>query len=137
MLPAKACGTYSAQLAIADDAYDLVLLDLGLPRRSLEVLRKYRASGGITRVLIITARDSTAERVEGLDSGAADYLVKPFDLEELLARDRPGRFARRRTALCKWQFRRPADPARQPARQCIALHPRGRAGRCRGAGRGG
>jgi two-component system response regulator QseB len=80
---------HSAQLAIADDAYDLVLLDLGLPRRSgLEVLRKYRGSGGLTRVLIITARDSTAERVEGLDSGADDYLVKPFDLEELLARVR-------------------------------------------------
>lgn len=80
---------HSALLALADDVYDLVLLDLGLPRRSgLEVLRRYRKDGGEARVLIITARDSTAERVEGLDSGADDYLVKPFDLEELFARVR-------------------------------------------------
>jgi two-component system response regulator QseB len=79
----------SAQLAIGDAAYDLVLLDLGLPKRSgLEVLRNYRKQAGAARVLIITARDSTAERVEGLDSGADDYLVKPFDLEELFARVR-------------------------------------------------
>jgi two-component system OmpR family response regulator/two-component system response regulator QseB len=80
---------HGALLALADDVYDLVLLDLGLPRRSgLDVLRRYRSDGGDARVLIITARDSTAERVEGLDSGADDYLVKPFDLEELCARVR-------------------------------------------------
>jgi DNA-binding response OmpR family regulator len=80
---------HGALLALADDVYDLVLLDLGLPKRSgLEVLRRYRKDGGAARVLIITARDSTAERVEGLDSGADDYLVKPFDLEELFARVR-------------------------------------------------
>jgi DNA-binding response OmpR family regulator len=80
---------HGAQLALADDVYDLVLLDLGLPKRSgLDVLRRYRQEGGAARVLIITARDSTAERVEGLDSGADDYLVKPFDLEELFARVR-------------------------------------------------
>ncbi|MGZ5201100.1 MAG: response regulator transcription factor [Telluria sp.] len=80
---------HSALLALADDVYDLVLLDLGLPRKTgLEVLRRYRKDGGAARVLIITARDSTAERVEGLDSGADDYLVKPFDLEELFARVR-------------------------------------------------
>jgi DNA-binding response OmpR family regulator len=79
----------SALLAIANDVYDLVLLDLGLPKRSgLEVLRQYRRDQGNARVLIITARDSTSERVEGLDSGADDYLVKPFDLEELFARVR-------------------------------------------------
>jgi two-component system OmpR family response regulator/two-component system response regulator QseB len=80
---------HGALLALDDDVYDLVLLDLGLPKRSgLEVLRRYRKDGGPARVLIITARDSTAERVEGLDSGADDYLVKPFDLEELFARVR-------------------------------------------------
>jgi DNA-binding response OmpR family regulator len=80
---------HGALLALSDDIYDLVLLDLGLPRRSgLDVLRRYRKDGGAARVLIITARDSTAERVEGLDSGADDYLVKPFDLEELFARVR-------------------------------------------------
>jgi DNA-binding response OmpR family regulator len=79
----------SAQLALVDDVYDLILLDLGLPRRSgLDVLRHYRHGGGAARVLIITARDSTAERVAGLDSGADDYLVKPFDLDELFARVR-------------------------------------------------
>ena len=79
----------SAQLALAHDVYDAVLLDLGLPKRSgLEVLREYRRQGGTAKILIMTARDSTAERVEGLDSGADDYLVKPFDLDELFARIR-------------------------------------------------
>ena len=79
----------SAQMAIAGVAYDLILLDLGLPNMSgLDVLRWYRAQEGAARVLIITARDSTAQRVEGLDSGADDYLVKPFDLDELFARIR-------------------------------------------------
>ncbi|GAB3470861.1 response regulator [Massilia terrae] len=80
---------HSALLALEDDVYDLVLLDLGLPKRGgLEVLQRYRNEGGGARVLIITARDSTAERVEGLDSGADDYLVKPFELDELFARVR-------------------------------------------------
>lgn len=79
----------AAQMALSKDIHDVILLDLGLPKRSgLEVLRTYRGSGGKVGVLIITARDSTAERVEGLDSGADDYLVKPFDLEELFARVR-------------------------------------------------
>lgn len=79
----------SALLAMDHDVYDVVLLDLGLPKRSgLEVLRAYRKQGGAAKILIITARDSTAERVEGLDSGADDYLVKPFDLDELFARIR-------------------------------------------------
>jgi two-component system OmpR family response regulator/two-component system response regulator QseB len=79
----------AALLALAADVYDLVLLDLGLPGHDgLEVLRRYRAGGGATPVLILTARDSTADRVQGLDGGADDYLVKPFDLEELFARVR-------------------------------------------------
>jgi DNA-binding response OmpR family regulator len=79
----------AALLALAADVYDLVLLDLGLPGHDgLEVLRRYRAGGGATPVLILTARDSTADRVQGLDGGADDYLVKPFDLEELCARVR-------------------------------------------------
>jgi DNA-binding response OmpR family regulator len=80
---------HSAQLAIADEAYDLVLLDLGLPKKAgLDVLRAYRKQGGAAPVLIVTARDSIAERVAGLDGGADDYLVKPFDLDELFARVR-------------------------------------------------
>ncbi|MCY1225260.1 Transcriptional regulatory protein QseB [compost metagenome] len=67
--------------------YDLVLLDLGLPRRpGLEVLRTLRTRGVPTPVLILTARDAVADRVAGLNAGADDYLVKPFDLQELAAR---------------------------------------------------
>lgn len=78
-----------AGLALANDVYDLVLLDLGLPRKQgLEVLAEYRRRGGSAPVLIITARDAPPERVKGLDSGADDYLVKPFDLDELFARVR-------------------------------------------------
>jgi two-component system, OmpR family, response regulator QseB len=79
----------AALLALVVDIYDLLLLDLGLPRRDgLGVLCQYRARGGAAPVLILTARDSTADRVQGLDAGADDYLVKPFDLEELFARIR-------------------------------------------------
>src|SRR5947209_112665 len=61
--------------------YDLVILDLGLPRKDgLTVLRDLRARGTKTPVLILTARDSLEDRVGGLDAGADDYLVKPFDL---------------------------------------------------------
>ena len=67
----------------------LVLLDLGLPRQSgLDVLRALRARGARLPVLIATARDAVAERVAGLDAGADDYIVKPYDLDELLARIR-------------------------------------------------
>jgi len=78
-----------AGTALASTAYDLLLLDLGLPRRSgLEVLRALRAHGQRLPVLIATARDAVAERVAGLDAGADDYIVKPYDLDELLARVR-------------------------------------------------
>ena len=71
----------------ADGGYDLVLLDLGLPRRSgLDVLKTLRARNVRTPVLILTARDAVADRVAGLNAGADDYLVKPFDLQELAAR---------------------------------------------------
>jgi two-component system OmpR family response regulator len=66
-----------------------VLLDLGLPGRDgLDVLRALRARGDRTPVLIATARDAVAQRVQGLDAGADDYLLKPYDLDELLARIR-------------------------------------------------
>ena len=69
--------------------YDLAVLDLGLPRMDgLAVLKKWRAAGGTMPVLILTARGAWAERVEGIDSGADDYLAKPFAVEELLARVR-------------------------------------------------
>jgi two-component system response regulator QseB len=79
----------SAELAMRQDVYDLLLLDLGLPKKQgMDLLRRYRSQGGNTPVLIVTARDATAARVEGLDAGADDYLVKPFDVDELLARIR-------------------------------------------------
>lgn len=78
-----------AELALANGVYDLALLDLGLPRRDgLEILKGLRRAGRALPVVIITARDAVADRVTGLDNGADDYLVKPFDLDELLARAR-------------------------------------------------
>jgi two-component system OmpR family response regulator len=69
--------------------YDLVLLDLGLPRKDgLEVLRTMRARKDRTPVLVATARDSVAQRIAGLDAGADDYVLKPYDLDEMLARIR-------------------------------------------------
>lgn len=77
----------SGENALKDNEFDLVVLDIGLPRKSgLEVLKSVRNEGNNIPVLILTARDSVKDRVEGLDSGADDYLVKPFDLEELCAR---------------------------------------------------
>lgn len=78
-----------AILALANGVYDLALLDLGLPRRDgLEILKGVRRERSALPVVIITARDSVADRIAGLDAGADDYLVKPFDLDELLARVR-------------------------------------------------
>ena len=69
--------------------YDLVILDLMLPRKSgFEVCREMRSSGSFVPVLMLTARDSVPDRVAGLDTGADDYLSKPFDFHELLARVR-------------------------------------------------
>jgi two-component system response regulator QseB len=78
-----------AQLALANDVYDLALLDLGLPRLDgFEILKSVRRAGKELPIVIITARDAVADRIAGLDNGADDYLVKPFDLDELLARVR-------------------------------------------------
>lgn len=79
----------AAELALEANAYDTLLLDLGLPRKAgLEVLASLRRRGDPIPVLVLTARDAVADRVKGLDTGADDYLVKPFDLEELAARVR-------------------------------------------------
>ncbi len=68
-------------------SYDVIVLDLMLPKLSgLEVLAKLRAKGGRANVLLLTARDSVDDRVRGLNAGADDYLVKPFALDELIAR---------------------------------------------------
>jgi DNA-binding response OmpR family regulator len=79
----------TAGSALADAAFDLVLLDLGLPGRAgIDVLRDLRRRGDATPVIILTARDEIQSRVAGLDAGADDYIVKPFDLDELSARMR-------------------------------------------------
>lgn len=78
-----------AEAALQDTRYDLLLLDLGLPRKDgLTVLRQLRQRGQKLPVLVATARDAITDRVAGLDAGADDYVVKPYDTDELLARVR-------------------------------------------------
>ena len=75
--------------SVKQDAYDLVILDIGLAGiDGFETLRRLRAQGSATPVLMLTARDAVEDRVRGLESGADDYLVKPFALSELVARSR-------------------------------------------------
>ncbi|MGV0950095.1 MAG: response regulator [Azonexus sp.] len=77
----------AADLATTTNAYDAILLDLGLPGKSgLDLLAQWRRKQDTVPILIITARDSVEDRIVGLDTGADDYLVKPFDLNELAAR---------------------------------------------------
>lgn len=77
----------SALHALSHESFELCVLDLGLPRMDgLEVLRRLRAAGNGMPVLVLTARDATGDRIAGLDAGADDYLVKPFDVAELKAR---------------------------------------------------
>jgi two-component system response regulator QseB len=79
----------SAAAALDTEPFELLLLDLGLPGGDgLELLKSLRGRGSLLPVLVITARDAVADRVAGLDAGADDYLVKPFDLDELAARIR-------------------------------------------------
>ncbi len=78
-----------AELALGCEDYEIVLLDLGLPDGSgLQILKDLRSRGSKIAVIILTARDAVADRITGLDIGADDYLVKPFDLDELNARIR-------------------------------------------------
>ena len=77
----------SAEHALETESFDLMVLDLGLPRQDgLTLLKKIRKAGSDLPVLVVTARDTVDDRVAGLDSGADDYLVKPFDLDEMAAR---------------------------------------------------
>ena len=119
----------AAEIALDEHVHDLVLLDLGLPRRDgLEVLATMRRRGDARPVLIITARDAVADRVAGLDAGADDYVVKPFDLTELAARIRA--LARRRGGRAEPLIRHGAielDPAKREVRvdgEPVALSPR-------------
>lgn len=77
----------SASAALNSGEFSICILDIGLPGHSgLQVLQQLRRSGNLMPVLVLTARDGPGERVQGLDAGADDYLVKPFDFDELLAR---------------------------------------------------
>jgi two-component system response regulator QseB len=88
----------SALHALTHEDFGIAVLDLGLPRMDgLAVLQRLRAAANAIPVLVLTARDSTADRIAGLDAGADDYLVKPFDVDELKARIR---------ALLRRSFRR-------------------------------
>ncbi len=77
----------AARLSLQSETYDLVVLDLGLPKiNGLELLKWLRGQNLGVAVLVLTARDTVRDRITGLDAGADDYLVKPFDLDELIAR---------------------------------------------------
>lgn len=79
----------SAVTAAQTHHYDVILLDLGLPKRDgLDVLRAIRSAGNAVPILIVSARDAVETRIAGLDLGADDYVLKPFDMAELLARMR-------------------------------------------------
>jgi two-component system response regulator QseB len=90
--------------ALADNAFDLAILDLGLPRLDgTEVLARLRGGGNPVAVLVLSARDAVRDRIQALDLGADDYLIKPFDVDELLARLRV--LERRRAGLPVNQLR--------------------------------
>jgi DNA-binding response OmpR family regulator len=111
----------SAASALEVEHYDAVVLDLGLPRLSgLDLLQRMRARDDRTPVLILTARDTVGDRIKGLDAGADDYLVKPFDMGELAARLRA--IARRRAG----------QPAPQLSVGETLLDPAARTVTCRG-----
>jgi two-component system, OmpR family, response regulator QseB len=79
----------SARSALQTESFELVILDLGLPKLAgLALLKNMRQAGNVTPVIILTARETVENRIEGLDAGADDYMVKPFDLSELGARIR-------------------------------------------------
>lgn len=81
------CDGVGALHALSSESFELAILDLGLPRMDgLQVLKTLRAAGNPLPVLVLTARDATHDRIAGLDAGADDYLIKPFDVAELKAR---------------------------------------------------
>ena len=79
----------AAELALANGVYDLAILDLGLPKKDgMAILATLRTAGNSMPVLIASARDTVRDRIDGLNAGADDYVLKPFDLDELVARVR-------------------------------------------------
>ena len=122
----------SARRALARGEWDLIILDWWLPGTDgLTLLRRFRRDGGEAAVLFLTARDAVSDRVRGLDGGADDYLCKPFDFDELLARVRA--LARRRgasggSALAFRDVRLdPASGRAERAGKALDLAPKGQA----------
>lgn len=110
----------AGETALAATSYDAVLLDLGLPRKSgLDLLRGLRARKNALPVLILTARDAIEDRVAGLDAGADDYMVKPFDVQELCARLRA--LARRAAGRARTQIEFGALVL-DPATHAVSFH---------------
>jgi two-component system, OmpR family, response regulator QseB len=104
----------TADSSLADGIYDLAILDLGLPQKDgMAVLHTLRSRGNGVPVLIVSARGSVPERIAGLEAGADDYLFKPFDLDELVARARV--LVRRRTGTQLTLGKLVLDPARRVA----------------------
>jgi DNA-binding response OmpR family regulator len=125
----------AAEQALATEPYDACVLDLGLPRKEgLGVLRGLRYRGSAVPVVVLTARDAVSDRVGGLDAGADDYVVKPFDLDELAARIRAAlrRRAGRASAAIEHQgvvldpatreVRRDGSPVQLSPREFALLH---------------
>ena len=103
----------------ATEPYDLIILDLGLPGKpGLEVLREWRNAGLATPILILTARSSWAERIEGLQTGADDYLSKPFHPQELLLRIQA--LLRRAHGLANQPQLQAAGLQLDESRQCVS-----------------
>lgn len=108
----------SAEAALESNVYELLLLDIGLPNRSgIDVLRHLRREKNAIPVIVITARDSVQDRITGLDSGADDYLVKPFSFDELEARIRAVERRHRGAPSSLIEFGRlTCDPVRREVR---------------------
>ena len=112
----------AARTALATEDYAALVLDLGLPRLDgMTLLRGLRAAGNAIPVLILTARDSTWDKVGGLDGGADDYLVKPVDLDELAARLRA---LTRRTSATRAPLLQVRDVELDPAARRVRLRGR-------------
>jgi len=110
----------AAELALADGVHDLAVLDLGLPRLDgMAVLRRLRQRGARLPVLVATARDAVNDRIAGLNAGADDYVLKPFDLDELIARVRA---LLRRGAASLPTLQTAGPLTLDPERRVVTLH---------------
>ena len=108
----------TAMMRTASNDYDVVVLDLGLPDTDgVALCRTWRAEGLVAPILMLTARDAVHARIVGLDSGADDYITKPFDFDELLARFTRAHSPRRASASARALACRPAG-AQYPRAQC-------------------